>query len=146
MLNVFIYKIAFYSECEQNECAGWNNCLIKMCCKDESLNFLMQSYNTINKEKNTNPLIDQNIECKHLNVSGGNGFPFWVFQKIKKQKYSPAKCLVNIWKYQFKWNMNSLQTGFHHVRVDLSGDLIKWILWNIWCFKYFFKVIKFFEK
>lgn len=55
---------------------------LKMCSEDESLNFLMQSHNTLNKE-NTNPLIDQNTECRHLNISGE-----WIsiqsFLKIKK--------------------------------------------------------------
>lgn len=56
-----------------------------MCCEDESLNFLMQSHNTINKEKNTNPLTDQNIESKHLTVTG-EWISILTFLKNKKGK------------------------------------------------------------
>lgn len=73
---------------------------LKMCSEDESLNFLMQSHNTLNKE-NTNPLRDQNTERRHLNLSGE-----WIsiqsFLKIKKEMIYPAKCLANIRKCQFK--------------------------------------------
>lgn len=71
----------------------------KMCSEDESLNFLMKSHNTINKE-NTNTLIDQNTECSHLNISGE-----WIsiqsFLKIKKNDLS-SKTFRKYWKMPIK--------------------------------------------